>query len=363
MTPAIPLNFRNRLDNWRDFALRHAGNPCLALDPLYPLPDDLIDAIEEEVPDFFTSPEELAFERSLARLERSDDDLDARLIAARDSLRQMLGEEMQSRGRSLLEVKEHFRAEKERNDEIESRVEAYAGWLVTNPQFRVERDVLRQRSEAQVVTWGGFPSQPHSYLGEESHWTGPQPPRVPKDPGWTDERYVEEVTKANAPFEDFHVFYRRWCLERFETLDLPRPMRPELGGHTTYDTFAMSEAGLCLFIPWHFIRDQYLTLNGLTRHLKLASDLTHLQDWFKKHKQQSSHVTFRRKYHIYRYLYLALVSRYGQRLRRKTEALDFAFARYLIPENKAIAAAAETIKKTRKELSKLLLGPKSGKTS
>jgi hypothetical protein len=53
-------------ETWREFALRQQESPFLACDPLYALTEEIIEAIQAELPGFF-SKQEAAFERDLAR--------------------------------------------------------------------------------------------------------------------------------------------------------------------------------------------------------------------------------------------------------------------------------------------------------
>jgi hypothetical protein len=143
MPGKVPLNFRDRVDAWEKFAQRHSGNLSLELDPLYPLPEELIDAIIEEAPRFFTEKEQ-AFERELAALARDNSNFDRGQAETERELRDMLAEEMKAGGSSELQVGRYLQAEDERREAIESRIEAFAGWLVTDPQFRGERDKGRE---------------------------------------------------------------------------------------------------------------------------------------------------------------------------------------------------------------------------
>jgi hypothetical protein len=355
MPGKVPLNFRDRVDDWEEFARRHAGNPFLELDPLYPVPELLIGAIIEEAPRFFTEKEQ-AFERELAALARDNPDIDRRQAETERELQVMLAEEMEDGGASQLQVKEYFKSEADRQREIETRVEAFAGWLVTSQRFCGERGELRREWGDQVEAWGRFPSHRRSFLGEQAWSAGPQPEPVIREPDWTDERWSEEVTRANAPFEAFRIFYRRWCLERFLTWDLPQPLRPEFSGSTTLDTFTLSEAGVHTFIPWYLLRDKRFTLQDLADHLKGVTNPAHLDGWLKKGPGKLGLVGYSRIYVLYRYLHLAIVARYGERLGGNMEALDRAFAAHLELSDD-VAKGAESIKDSRLDLARRLSPP------
>jgi hypothetical protein len=359
MPGRVPLNFRGRAKAWAEFARRHAGNPFLDVDALDALPDELINAIVKEVPGFF-SQDQQTFERDLAKLGRGAQDLGTKQTEHERQLHELLAEEMKRGGANQLQIDRYFEAEAERYQEIESRVEGYCGWLVTDPQFRSERDELRRKWGEHVEAWGGFPSQRHSYLGEPSWSAGPQPAQVVREPHWTEDQWVQEVTRVNAPFEPFWIFYNRWCLEQFVTWDLPQPLRPEFYGFTTHNTFVLSAAGVNLFLPWHLLRDRKFTLQNLAAHLKKINKPTHLEGWLTKGRDKLGLVGYRRLYVIYRYWHLAITTRYPERILGNTEALDRAFAAYMEVSNDS-DMGAESIKKIRLKLAKRLSPPTRGK--
>jgi hypothetical protein len=345
MPGRIPLNFRGRADAWRQFAERHAGNPFLELDPLYSLPEKLIKAIIRKARQFFT-PDELTFEKDLARLDRDDSN---RGQAQAKRRRDLLTRQMQERGMNPRTVAAYFEEEDQRRRAIKSRIEAYAGWLVTNRQFRAERDDLQRDWGRRVEIWGGFPSQRRSCREKQPGSVGPPPAPATRASGRTDKSGCEQIARINAPFE---AFYHRWGLERFETWDIPQPVRPEFFVFTTHHRFPLSEAGIHLFIPWHLTRDQAFTLQDLVAHLRRTQDLTHLMDWLIKGQNDRGHRRYRRLFRLYRYHHLALVARYGESLRRKMGAIDRAFSSYL--DGRGSRKGAENIKRARLDLSKML---------
>ena len=251
---------------WAEFAGRHRGHPHLAHDPLYSLPEGLIDSIVGLAPGVF-SEQEVAFERDLAKatggglffrrravpcllLPRSvdgpPDALDRRVRDARADL-------LKDRGISRLQLEEFDRGEAELHDRVDLRAAAFAGWLVSNRGFRTERDQLIERVGSYVEETGRFPSLPRSYLGEPS--------------GVKDRREGA-----------FHLFYRRWNLSSFLTWDLPLPLRPEVGV-TTLDTFTLSGAGIALFLPWYVAEDGRFSPDEMAAHLRSIHRPAHLAGW------------------------------------------------------------------------------------
>jgi hypothetical protein len=182
---------------------------------------------------------------------------------------------------------------------------------------------------------------------------------VIREPDWTDDRWCAEVARANAAVETFRVFYRRWCLERFLTWDLPQPLRPEFSGSTILDTFTLSEAGVHIFLPWHLLRDHEFTLRDLAKHLNEARNPAHLKDWLEKGRDELGYLRFSRLYMLYRYRHLAIAARYPGRILGNTEALDYAFAVYMANSGDS-DQGTDTIKKARLDLIKRLRLPTRG---
>src|SRR5262249_1783629 len=169
-------------DPWPGFARRNRTRaPWLAVDPLYALDDGLIDQLCHHAPGLFAAGEE-AFERDLARatgggfffgpravtdaLLRAPDDPDLGPADAR--LPQTAEDILADQGKSARVADFHLRATAERGGEACRRRAAYAGWLVCDPAFGMERDALRRRHEAGVRRAGRFPAVPRSVLGEQT---------------------------------------------------------------------------------------------------------------------------------------------------------------------------------------------------
>ena len=108
-------------------------------------------------------------------------------------------------------------------------------------------------------------------------------------------------------------------------------MQPELGGFTSYNTFAMSEAGINLFLPWYILCDKQFTLQELTSHFMKIKNPKHLAGWLSGLGSNESlgYVRFRNLYAIYCGWELALASRYAHRIPRKHQRLYDAFGKLL----------------------------------
>jgi hypothetical protein len=325
---------------WDDFARQHHGNAFLEQNPLYALPEGLIDALLREVPDFWTGPE-AASERDLARAAGGGffyrRPFPSPLGPGRDgaghpglgdTIRTLLAGELRSDGRTDVQVRGYFREEDEQRAAAELRAAAYTAWLVTCPRFRAERDRLRRARGPHVAAAGRFPTLRLSVFGER-----PAPPPA-----------------CEAEFLDF---YRRWGLETFWTWELPVPLRPQTSAVTYQDTPSLGEAGLHLFLPWYLLRDGRLRLRVLARRHLTARHPAHLQGWLAPGGAGPRGLGYTRLRHLLVLFCgwrLALRGRHAGRLRRRTDALDRAFAAHL-------GLDPDSVKKLRLRMARLTPGP------
>jgi hypothetical protein len=305
---------------WDDFARRHHGNTFLGQNPLYALPEALIDALAREMPDFWTEAE-AAFEHDLTRTAGGGffhrrpfpsplgpPPIDARQQRTAETIRQLQAEDMTSAGRSDLQVRRHFDAVEAQQAAADLRAAAFTGWLVSNPQFLAERDLYRRDWEARVAAAGRFPAHRLSVFGEQ-----------PQQPVGRDEALL------------LH-FYRRWGLDGFLTWDLPAPMRPQVATVIYHDTGSLAGAGLHLFLPWYLLRDQSLSLRDLARQHQATLQPEHLQGWLTPQPAGRKALGYQRLRNVLVLFCgwtLALRGRYAGRLASKTECLDRAFASHL----------------------------------
>jgi hypothetical protein len=109
------------------------------------------------------------------------------------------------------QLESSVRCAAERLRPLNERLEAYLGWLVTDPQFRQELAALRQQWEADLVRIGRIPQIPVDQ--ELERW------RQTSDLDQRDQQLASE----------FSVFYERWQLRGLATWDLPIPQGANLG--------------------------------------------------------------------------------------------------------------------------------------
>ena len=193
----------------------------LTRDAVYAIPVELLERIDGDLPNWL-SPAELAQERRFAEL-----------CAGRNSVGVFLGEfvghdfllhdPMPSSAElyRLLDGERHFanraqlenslRSANERLQPLNERLEAYLGWLVTDPQYRQELAALRQKWEADLVRLGRIPQIPVEQ--ELERW-----------------RQTSELDQRDQQLaSEFSAFYERWQLRGLASWDLPIPQGANLG--------------------------------------------------------------------------------------------------------------------------------------
>jgi hypothetical protein len=334
---------------WEAFAQRHAGEPFLAQDPLYALSAPLINAVQAEVPTFFTAAQE-RFERDLAQtagfgffhgrpLGRTASDNQAdpatgltwqqRCECSAQELDDLLAEELHRDGLSEQEIEEYVRQGAQKHVVIAAVQDAYAGWLICNRGFRDDVGALRAAWEPVVRQLGGFPLYPRwPFVG---------------DP--------EGTTVPGAFRAACETFYRRWGLDRMVTWEWPVPMEPDLVGGMLQDVSRLSEAGVVVFLPWYLLRGEKLDVQGLLRRARTACEADHLRDWLHKRTGRGGgawgDLRLGQVRWLYRFHELVLARRYGPACRRHVQALDRALAVVLGRDE-------DTVKKLRLRLKRAL---------
>jgi hypothetical protein len=333
---------------WQEFSGRHAGHRFLGLDPLYALTVPIIDAIQAELPDFFTGPDEL-FERDLARTasvffhgraqgfgeryRQADPEtgltLEQRHERSAQAIDEMLTEELRRDGLSDAEIHVHFEQRAAERQVVDARQEAYVGWLVSNPDFRAEVADLRASWEEVVRERGVFPAYPR--------W--PDTGRV-RGPGVPDDFHA-----------DCYAFYERWGLYWMATWDWPAPMEPDLAVGFPGDVEALSAAGVVLFVPWYLLRGEKLQLQAVVQRARTACGAAHLRGWLHRPREpkrdEKGDTRFAWLAWIYRFHELALRGRYGPPSRGQTQRLDIALGKVLHRD-------PDTVRKARLELRRVL---------
>jgi hypothetical protein len=326
-----PVTTEDRTDPvWEDFARRHAGNGFLEYDALYALTEPIIDAIKDGAPRFF-SPEQELFERDLARTasfgffyrhplgrvveplpeEPGQPSLDERERHSAQQINRMLGEEMARAGATPYEIEEFFEGSAERDGRVYNRQDAYAGWLVTNPEFHREARTLREQWEGTVRAIRRFPILPT--------WIIPD---------------VTADMDLPAGFrEDFETFYCRWNLETMGSWEWPEPMAPDFVGGQRNGIKRLSAAGMTLFIPWYMLRGDRIDLQDVARLARIGAVPEHLSGWVNKRSPEGGddlgELRYKNLLWLYRFHELVLIRRYSTDCKGNIERLDRALAKVL----------------------------------
>lgn len=344
---------------WIEFARDYPRHPALEADTIYAIPAPLIDAIQLEMPDFF-SEQENQFERDLTRaagggfflrrpfgyppIEGSTRDESTsenarkqleRMKKSAERIKQILGVDVEQPRGSPAQVQEHCATKKRTDEKIDARKWGYAGWLVANPDFRRECSDFRSCWEPCIRKLGGFPIYPTTFLGHSS-----------VVPGWIGEFY-----------SGYTQFYRRWCIHTFATWDLPIPMLAGIASPIFYRLVDVGDAGMALFIPWYLLRDQTFKLQDLAEYERFEKGPDHLQGWFRRNQNRWGHDRLGMMLKVYLIVELCLRARYPHRINRRTEKLDYCLSRLFFQRTDSKDAPiqeVETVRKIRQEMHKRL---------
>ena len=345
---------------WEQFVKTCGTHPACQEEVQYALPHDFLDAINREMPDFF-SIDEAQFERELTTLsgggfflqrpfthialprrefmreeETKVTELTLRQENSARDIRELIVEEMQTVGYSNEEIRrlEEDKALEKAN--VTKRQQGYAGWLVTNHVFHKERDLLRMKWASTIVELGTFPPIPMSLIRER-----PDPP----------------PERHRLFYAEYCFFCRRWGLEGFATWHLPVPMQAQLSGPCLYYLPAIQDAGVLAFVPWYLLRDREIELHSLAKRVRMAMGPEHLRDWLDRTDKDFGHERFGKMLLIYVFIELGLKSRYADRCQGRVESLDRALGYYFALRSDGPTEAekeAETVRKIRQEMNRRL---------
>ncbi len=219
-------------------------------------------------------------------------------------------------------------------DLLRRRQEAYAGWLVLNPTYRTEVNVLRQHCEGWVVDETRFPC-----LGEYGAYPATLPGGESRE-GQASPGSVEGRDARPAPPGEsrqghpgrFLDFYQRWGLDRFLTWELPQPMGivrcevSELAGQ------APPLDGVALLIPWPLLRGEQVDFQESLGRLREERGPAHLVEWLtseQKGEGGRAQITYQGLFFLYRVYELVLFRRYKQACKGRLAFLDASIASVL----------------------------------
>jgi hypothetical protein len=332
---------------WVSFAARHTNHRFLAAEAIYSLEARVIDAIQEEIPGFFSRDDE-QFERDLVETAglgfflkqpmghsvggehpEAEVQVDDRQQASAREINRLYAEELRDGGADAQEIQDHSRRADERNLLVTLRHEAFAGWLALNRRFQNEVKCFRDYWGANIQSAGRFPILIVLWPGSGGGFSSKLPQKF-----------------CQACF----AFFTRWGLNTMASWDWPIPLDPVVGSPRQVELGLIRESGLSLVIPWHLLRGDKLDLQDYVRDARIASTPDHLREWVNKSSANADGIDDRR-YSILRWLYrcysLSLLRRYPAVCKRNMGRLDIALA-------SVIKRDADTIRKLRLSMKKLL---------
>src|SRR5262249_54693844 len=143
-----------------------------------------------------------------------------------------LAKTWEARGHPEEEIQAVQQQEREERRLCTRRGEAYAGWLILNPQFREELHTLQARCRGMVARRGGFPRP-----GAGAEGGGGAAPCC-------------GVAGGAACL----AFCRRWGLDRMLTWELPAARDARLHYLADEESGLSSAEGVTLVVPWYLLR-------------------------------------------------------------------------------------------------------------
>jgi hypothetical protein len=347
--------------DWKLFVAAYKEQyPALAESAVYALPERLIKAVEQHVPGFFL-PDDLIFERNLTRLggagffqgrpfvhplleKRQLDPREAEAWKVIDDssrqaiqrIEEMLDAGMRDIGRSPAQIRQFHRERKKFDARSRLRQMSYLGWLLTNPCFQSERVAFFNRCGPDMDKFGSL-RLPLSFVGDL--------PQIPEE--------------FREMYDEMLSICRRWCIEGFETRDLPIPLQPQITSPALHHLPSIAAGGMLIFVPWYLLRDKDFKLYELLDLQLLSKDLSHLAAWLSGDRKWG-HTRFPRMFELYMYLELGLKRRYPDRMQGKTERLDLAFRDFFSDRLEVAIHGTgmdeESVRKTRLEMNRRLRG-------
>ncbi|AMV17427.1 hypothetical protein [Planctomyces sp. SH-PL14] len=341
---------------WQKLNDEFAGDPRLAIDPLFALPKELLTAIEAHCPGLLP-PSDFRFERRLRELSATgfyrqqtvfSDVLDGHDWGTNEYELEAVGDWQQrvlaDQDRDFREVlstdafTEALAAQRYAiRHSIESRVRerllGYSGWLVTHPEYWREVILFQLAHYAVMPEYGEC--SPQFAVGAK----------------FQGRRRNKNVERAKA---ELQALFDRWCLSGCCTFHVPEPTRAGMMVGDTIQSPGIRSDGITLFLPWPLLADRSFTVAELFEFHRKKTDLRHLDEWFGK-SSKLSYIRYGRMLQLYVYLHLALKQRYRDRLRGSMDDVEVAFAAFWEPTEKsksALSKGAESVRKLRQALNR-----------
>lgn len=349
---------------WTNFTSKHQGHPFLDIDPLLAIPVEVLLEIEAKLPRLITG-KDLEFETDLARADRAG-------FAFKRPINTPEGSDLSGHERLGREIRELWiEAVSERmplsnaqylldelttmDSSIPQLQLAYVGWLILNPQYRLEIARLKDAWHVQVAAMKRVPCHddiPVWRLSESvrvarAYDSGNAEPFPVTDEQESTLAQVRRFVAADGELflQELTAFYLRWELWGLRHWWLPIPALPkipELEG-------SRSTTAASVTIPWYLTRDPERIPGCAARIEREFSAPQHLSGWLRMNAKSGSGigvVQYARVEQLHRILTLTLAARYGTSRYYVRSKLDNVLGDYL-------NCGADQIKKLRLMLGRL----------
>jgi hypothetical protein len=237
---------------------------------------------------------------------------------------------------TLAQMRSADHADIERRRPIHDRLDAYRGWLLTNPQFLDEVLQLRLRWEPLIMQLGAIPSYPVTISA------GPRTCRP---------RNAVDVTAEFVG--EWNTFFERWELQGLASWDLPVPVAPNLSGMANPPSVVRPQPQITIQIPAMMALPGNYPLESIIEDVRRSQLPAHLQGWDQvvqqKHPRNLRFQSFRNIFLLHFFRDTVLAGRYRDRFAGRIEAIDRAFGVFLgsFGDNRDGNLGEDTVKKLR----------------
>ncbi len=218
-------------------------------------------------------------------------------------------------GMSTSDIREKIEAGVVPGAVVGARMQAYLGWLVTEPAYRSELEALRGQGEAVVSEWPDVAAFNRIPTAEDAQRLG-----IP----------VSDV--AARFYESYRQFCRRWCIEHLVTWDLPVPCNPAWGVSVGALSRDASDQGVLLIVPFTFIPHGKVDLLDMFERIQQTAAPDHLRGWIDKgsaSRMGEGEYRFASLFLFHHYWNL-IHDRYGERAARRRTKTKAAIGEFLV---------------------------------
>lgn len=201
---------------------------------------------------------------------------------------------------------------------VAQQMQAYMGWLVTEPAYLEELSALREAGAAVVAGLRDV----HSINF------------VPRQEDLRN-LHLPMTSGTEAFFQRYGEFCRRWCLDRLITWDLPQPMIPTWGVPKDGVIEDLVATGILLYVPYTFISHGTVDLTEIHREMMSRCPVEHLKGWLDKASPSrfgEGEGRFADLF-IYHHLWAVIEGRYGDRMSGNRTHVNRAIGQFMVDDN------------------------------